>query len=319
MAGLASCRPRTKSTTWSAPCSKPPAGNPRSKQRAFRLATAEHGMTPRGGPHDLPAGLSRLPEMPMPSEPILQIKNLTKIYTGTVPALDNVSFDVPRGQFLAVIGLSGSGKSTLLRCINRLVEPSAGQLILDGRDVTRANDEELRRVRRRIGMVFQHFNLVHRSSVLTNVLAGRLGYVNPAWALINRFPREDVDKGRRQLERVGLADKAHARADTLSGGQQQRVGIARALMQEPAMILADEPVASLDPVLAHGIMQYLERINKEDGVTVLCSLHFLDLVHRYATRAIALNAGQMVFDGLPKEIDDRRFKDIYGKDAERVG
>ncbi len=255
----------------------------------------------------------------MPSEPILQIRKLTKIYSGTVPALDNVSFDVPRGQFLAVIGLSGSGKSTLLRCINRLVEPSAGQVILDGLDVTKANDEELRRVRRRIGMVFQHFNLVHRSSVLTNVLAGRLGYVNPAWALINRFPGEDVAKGLRQLERVGLADKAHNRADALSGGQQQRVGIARALMQEPAMILADEPVASLDPVLAHGIMQYLERINKEDGVTVLCSLHFLDLVHRYAHRVVALNAGQLVFDGLPKDIDDRRFKDIYGKDAERVG
>jgi phosphonate transport system ATP-binding protein len=257
--------------------------------------------------------------MPSPNDSLLKIDNLTKIYTGTVPALDRVSFEVPRGQFVAVIGLSGSGKSTLLRCINRLVDPTSGQVLFAGMDVTAANDEELRRVRRQIGMVFQHFNLVHRSSVLTNVLGGRLGYVNPAWALVNRFPPKDLAMARRQLERVGLADKAANRADALSGGQQQRVGIARALMQEPVMILADEPVASLDPVLAHSIMQYLEQINRQDGVTVLCSLHFLDLVHRYAQRVIALNAGQLVFDGLPKDIDDRRFKDIYGKDAERVG
>jgi phosphonate transport system ATP-binding protein len=168
-------------------------------------------------------------------------------------------------------------------------------------------------------MVFQHFNLVHRSSVLTNVLSGRLGYVNPAWSFLNRFPPEDVANAHKQLARVGLSEKADNRADELSGGQQQRVGIARALMQEPDMILADEPVASLDPVLAHSIMQYLEQINKEDGVTVLCSLHFLDLVHRYADRVVALNQGQLVFDGPPKEIDDQKFKDIYGKEAERVG
>jgi phosphonate transport system ATP-binding protein len=151
------------------------------------------------------------------------------------------------------------------------------------------------------------------------VLAGRLGYVNPAWSLLNRFPSADIAKAHQQLGRVGLADKAGNRADELSGGQQQRVGIARALMQDPDMILADEPVASLDPVLAHSIMQYLEQINQEDGVTVLCSLHFLDLVHRYADRVIALNQGRLVFDGLPSEIDDQRFKDIYGQDAERVG
>jgi len=168
-------------------------------------------------------------------------------------------------------------------------------------------------------MVFQHFNLVHRSSVLTNVLGGRLGYVNPAWSLVNRFPKKDIDKALRQLERVGIADKAHYRADELSGGQQQRVGIARAMMQDPEIILADEPVASLDPVLAHSIMQYLEQINQEDGVTVLCSLHFLDLVHRYADRVVALNEGRLVFDGLPAEIDDLKFKEIYGQDAERVG
>jgi phosphonate transport system ATP-binding protein len=250
---------------------------------------------------------------------MLSVRRLTKVYEGGVVALSEVTFDVPRGQFLAVIGLSGSGKSTLLRCINRLVEPTSGQVLWGDLDITAAPQEDLRRIRRRIGMVFQHFNLVHRSSVLTNVLAGRLGYVNPAWSLVNRFPAADVEKAMRQLERVGIPDKAGQRADELSGGQQQRVGVARALMQDPEIILADEPVASLDPVLAHSLMQHLEKINKEDGVTVLCSLHFLDLVHRYADRAIALNEGRLVFDGLPKEIDDRRFKEIYGKEAERVG
>jgi len=250
---------------------------------------------------------------------VLRVSNLTKIYEGGVLALEDVSFEVPSGQFVAVIGLSGSGKSTLLRCINRLIEPTEGTITWDGVDITTANQEEQRRIRRRIGMVFQHFNLVHRSKVMTNVLAGRLGYVNPALSLINRFPASDVKKAVAQLERVGLAEKANARADELSGGQQQRVGIARALMQDPEMILADEPVASLDPVLAHGIMKYLEDINKTDGITVICSLHFLDLVHRYADRAIALNDGQVVFDGTPTEIDDAKFKEIYGKEAERVG
>jgi phosphonate transport system ATP-binding protein len=250
---------------------------------------------------------------------MLQIQNLTKVYGGAVLALDDVSFEIPKGQFLAVIGLSGSGKSTLLRCINRLIDPTSGKIIWNGLDITAANDEELRMIRRKIGMVFQHFNLVHRSSVLTNVLSGRLGYVNPAWSLLNRFPDKDVEKAMKQLERVGIADKARNRADELSGGQQQRVGIARAMMQDPDIILADEPVASLDPVLAHSIMQYLEQINKELGVTIICSLHFLDLVHRYADRVVALNLGKKMFDGSPKEIDDAKFKDIYGKEAERVG
>lgn len=250
---------------------------------------------------------------------MLKIINLTKIYDRKVQALDRVSFEVPNGQFLAVIGLSGSGKSTLLRCINRLVEPTLGQILWNGIDITKASPDELRRIRRKIGMVFQHFNLVHRSKVISNVLSGRLGYVNPAWSLLNRFPKEDMEKARHQLERVGILDKADNRADELSGGQQQRVGIARALMQDPEIILADEPVASLDPVLAHSIMKHLEMINKEDGVTVLCSLHFLDLVHRYADRVVALNEGRVVFEGSPKEIDDIKFKEIYGREAERVG
>jgi len=250
---------------------------------------------------------------------MLRVENLTKVYDDGTVALKDVSFEVPDGQFLAIIGLSGSGKSTLLRCINRLVEPTSGRVFWNGEDVTAATQEDLRLIRRRIGMVFQHFNLVHRSKVITNVLAGRLGYVNPALAIVNRFPRADVAKAMAQLERVGLSEKARARADELSGGQQQRVGIARAMMQDPQMILADEPVASLDPVLAHSIMQYLELINDEDHVTVLCSLHFLDLVHKYADRAIALNQGELVFDGAPQAIDDARFKDIYGQEAERVG
>jgi phosphonate transport system ATP-binding protein len=250
---------------------------------------------------------------------MLEIKNLTKIYEGGVKALDNVSFSVEQGEFLAVIGLSGSGKSTLLRCINRLIEPTEGQIIWNGEDITAASQEEMLRIRRKMGMIFQHFNLVTRSKVLTNVLAGRLGYVNPVMSLINRFPQSDIKMAFEQLERVGIADQAYKRADELSGGQQQRVGIARAMMQEPELILADEPVASLDPVLAHSIMQYLETINQEEGVMVLCSLHFLDLVHRYADRAIALNEGQLMFDGSPEDIDDEKFKEIYGQEAERVG
>lgn len=250
---------------------------------------------------------------------MLEVKNLTKIYPGDVLALDNVSFTVESGEFLAVIGLSGSGKSTLLRCINRLVEPTDGQVIWNGVDVTQASQDELLHIRRKIGMVFQNFNLVNRSKVITNVLSGRLGYVNPALSLINRFSKNDMEMAREQLERVGIADQAQKRADELSGGQQQRVGIARAMMQEPEIVLADEPVASLDPVLAHSIMQHLEDINQNEGVMVICSLHFLDLVHRYASRAIALNEGRLMFDGPPRAIDDARFKEIYGQEAERVG
>ncbi len=250
---------------------------------------------------------------------MLKIEHLTKVYEGGTQAITDVSFEAREGEFLAIIGLSGSGKSTLLRCINRLIEPTEGTITWNGEDITKASQEDLRRIRRRIGMVFQHFNLIHRSKVITNVLGGRLGYTNPALSLVNKFSADDVDKALRQLDRVGLREKAYQRADALSGGQQQRVGVARALMQDPEMILADEPVASLDPVLAHSIMQYLELINKADGVMVLCSLHFLDLVHRYADRVVALNEGRIVFEGLPEEIDDDKFKEIYGKEAERVG
>ncbi len=249
---------------------------------------------------------------------MLEIQNLHKVYPHGTRALTDVSFSVAEGEFLVVIGLSGSGKSTLLRCINRLIEPTQGKVLWNSVDVTAASGAELRRIRRRIGMVFQQFNLVKRSSVITNVLAGRLGYANPWASLVGFWPQADWRKALKALERVGIADKANARADALSGGQQQRVGIARALMQDPELILADEPVASLDPVLSHSILQYLEQLNKEEKITVICSLHFLDLVHRYATRVIALKDGYKVFEGLPQEIDRARFKEIYGEEAVEV-
>ena len=249
---------------------------------------------------------------------MLKVKNLTKVYPNGTQALKNVSFEVPDGEFLAVIGLSGSGKSTLLRCINRLIEPTSGTIFWNQQDITSAVGSDIRKVRRQIGMVFQQFNLVKRSSVFTNVLTGRLGYVNSLSSLFHLFSAADRKRAMDSLDQVGLADKAFVRADSLSGGQQQRVGIARALMQEPQLILADEPVASLDPVLAHSILKYLEQLNKERGITILCSLHFLDLVHRYATSAIALKDGELVFQGLPNEIDDAQFKAIYGQEAERV-
>ena len=248
---------------------------------------------------------------------MLKITNLTKVYPNGTIALKNVSFDVPEGEFMVVIGLSGSGKSTLLRCINRLIEPTEGKITWGKTDITKAPINELRHIRQHIGMVFQQFNLVKRSSVLTNVLSGRLGYANPWLSLLNIWPEHEKQRAIKALERVGIPEKAHDRADALSGGQQQRVGIARAIVQEPKLILADEPVASLDPVLAHSILQHLEQLNKE-GITVICSLHFLDLVHRYATSVVALKDGEIVFEGKAKEIDRIKFKEIYGEEAQEV-
>jgi phosphonate transport system ATP-binding protein len=248
---------------------------------------------------------------------LLRIEHLTKVYPNGTVALKDVSFEVADGEFLVVIGLSGSGKSTLLRCINRLIDPTEGKVMWDDADITRASTTELRRLRRHIGMVFQQFNLVKRSSVMTNVLSGRLGYANSIMSLMGIWPKADRERAIQALERVGIAEKAYSRADALSGGQQQRVGIARTLMQEPELILADEPVASLDPVLSHSILRYLEQLNKE-GITVICSLHFLDLVHRYATRVIALKEGIKVFEGLPNEINRAKFKEIYGEEAQEV-
>lgn len=258
----------------------------------------------------------------MGASTVLEVRNLFKTYDDGTEALKDVSFSVQEGEFLVVIGLSGSGKSTLLRCINRLVEPSSGTISWRGRDVGSATPSDLRVIRREIGMVFQQFNLVKRSSVMTNVLAGRLGYVSPWSSLLYRFSPEDKARALRAVQRVGLEEQTNKPARELSGGQQQRVGIARALMQEPRMILADEPVASLDPVLAHGILGHLEQLNSQDGITVICSLHYLDLVQRYATRVIGLRDGRLVYEGSREDIramTDRQFKDIYGEEAERVG
>jgi len=253
---------------------------------------------------------------------MLEIRHLTKIYGDGTVALKDVSFEVPDGEFLIVIGLSGSGKSTLLRCINRLIDPTEGAIIWNGVDVARVQGEELRVIRRQIGMIFQHFNLVKRSTVMTNVLAGRLGYAPTQSSMLHQFSEKDRKMAWNALKRLSIEDQAYKRASELSGGQQQRVGIARALMQEPKMILADEPVASLDPVLAHSILQYLERLNREDKMTVLCSLHYLDLVQRYATRVIGLREGEIVYQGSKADIramTDEEFKEIYGEEAERVG
>jgi phosphonate transport system ATP-binding protein len=250
--------------------------------------------------------------------PILSLKDITKVYASGTRALDGITLDIQRGEFVVLIGLSGSGKSTLLRCINRLVEPTSGTVIFDGVDVTKARGAQLRGMRRRIGMIFQQFNLVKRSSVFSNVLAGRLGSRELWRTIAGRPTREEVAAAFENLQRVGIVDKAYARADALSGGQQQRVGIARALMQNPLVMLADEPVASLDPATSHSVMKYLEEINKKDHITVICSLHFLSLARRYGTRVIALKGGKVEFDGLPRDIDERRFKEIYGEDAVEV-
>lgn len=252
---------------------------------------------------------------------MLRVENLTKVYEDGTVALKDVSFTVPDGDFLIVIGLSGSGKSTLLRCINRLIEPTEGHIYWNDIEITALKGDDLRHMRRRIGMIFQHFNLVRRSSVMSNVLAGRLGYVNQWRSLFGLWSREDRQRARKSLERVGISEKANNRASQLSGGQQQRVGIARALMQEPELILADEPVASLDPVLAGSILTYLERLNQEDGMTVVCSLHYLDLVQRYAKNVIGLREGRIVYQGDREDvrkIDDDRFREIYGEEAVRI-
>ena len=249
---------------------------------------------------------------------MLRIQNLNKIYPNGTHALRDLSLEVADGEFLVIIGLSGSGKSTLLRCINRLVEPTSGRIELDGVEVTAAAPAEIRRIRARIGMIFQQFNLVRRASVLTNVLAGALGAPRRGGAPSTASPRARLSGRWRAWSGSASATRRAQRADTLSGGQQQRVGIARALMQEPRLMLADEPVASLDPATSHSVLRYLEQINREEGITVLCNLHFLSLARRYASRVVALKAGQIVFDGEPTAITPDWFRQIYGEDAVEV-
>ena len=249
----------------------------------------------------------------MPATGFLEISNLVKSYDGKTNAVDSLSLSVAQGDFVILLGLSGSGKSTLLRCINRLIEPSSGNIRFQDADVLTLGATELRHYRRKIGMVFQQFNLVKNLSVLTNVLTGRLGYHQ----VLSPFSSHDHDLALQCLKRVGLADMAQKQVKHLSGGQQQRVAIARALMQEPLLILADEPVASLDPATADSIMQYLGEINRE-GISVICSLHFLSLARRYGNRVLALKEGKKVFEGAPNQIDNTRFKEIYGQEAEEI-
>ncbi|MDD2331959.1 MAG: phosphonate ABC transporter ATP-binding protein [Candidatus Cloacimonetes bacterium] len=245
---------------------------------------------------------------------MIQIDALRKSYDGVNWAIDDISLRVKEGDFVILLGLSGSGKSTLLRCINRLVEPSSGSINFTGKNVTTASKAELRIIRREIGMIFQQFNLVKNLSVLTNVLCGRLGYHNP----LSPFSKDDIELAYNNLERVGLEKHAKRQVKQLSGGQQQRVAIARALMQKPKLILADEPVASLDPATADSIMHYLGEINNRDGITIICSLHFLSLARKYGNRVYALKDGKGVYEGLPTDIDHKRFKEIYGQDAQEI-
>ncbi len=220
---------------------------------------------------------------------------------------------MPRGQFLCVIGPSGSGKSTLLRAINRLLEPSGGRVLLDGEELTRLRGAELRKARRRMAMIFQQFNLVRRSTVLKNVLNGRLGYQEGWRALLPVFSRADRELAWRSLDRLEIAEKGGVRADRLSGGQQQRVAIARALAQQPEIMLADEPIASLDPETAVVVLDYLRDINRRDGITLLCSIHHFELAKRYADRIVAMRKGKIVYDGPPGELDEAAYRTIYGR------
>ena len=257
---------------------------------------------------------------------ILEIEDLHQSYDNNVPVLCGINLSVHRGEFVGIIGLSGSGKSTLLRCINRLVEPSSGQIrlpmgLITGNgagalvDVVKLKQTELRRLRRKIGMVFQQFNIIKRVSVIENVLSGGLGYQSPLRSTLRSFTRNEKRKALTNLKRVGLLDHAYRRADELSGGEQQRVAIARTLMQEPALILADEPVSSLDPKLSAVVLDILKRVCHEDGITALVSLHTLELTREYAARVVGLKNGQICFDGTPGELTGPVVEAIYHADV----
>ncbi|MEQ1875137.1 MAG: phosphonate ABC transporter ATP-binding protein [Bdellovibrionia bacterium] len=252
------------------------------------------------------------------AQPLLSVKNLVKTYPNGVRALKGVSFDVQKGEFLVVIGLSGSGKSTLLRCFNQLNQATEGQVLLHEQDITRVRGSEVRELRKKVAMIFQQFNLIPRHTVMSNVLMGSLSRTSTFKSLVGMFAAEDIEKARGFLKLVGIEEKAYMRASQLSGGQQQRVAIARALTQGPEILLADEPVASLDPATCHSVMDYLEKVNKELGITIVCNLHFLSLVRRYATRVIALKEGNLVFNGSPRDITEEWFRKIYGEDAREV-
>jgi phosphonate transport system ATP-binding protein len=245
---------------------------------------------------------------------MIEFKNVSKVYPNGTVGLNNINLTIEPGEFVVIVGLSGAGKSTLLRSINRLHEITDGEIVIHGQSITKANGKKLLKIRRDIGMIFQNFNLVKRASVLKNVLSGRVGYHSTLRTVLGMFPKEDIDLSLRALERVNILEKAYSRADELSGGQQQRVSIARALAQEAKIILADEPVASLDPLTTVQVMDDLQRINRELGITTIVNLHFIDLARQYATRIIGLRAGEVVFDGPVRDATDDKFSEIYGRE-----
>ena len=246
------------------------------------------------------------------NQPMIQLKNVSKIYDNGTVGLKDINLNIDKGEFIVVVGLSGAGKSTLLRSINRLQDVSEGDIIIDGKSITTsAKGKDLREIRRDIGMIFQSFNLVKRSSVLRNVLTGRVGYY-PTWkTTFNLFTKEDKQKAYEALQRVDLADKVYTRADQLSGGQQQRVAIARVLTQNPKIILADEPTASLDPQTSRRVMHDLKMLNEEYGMTVVANLHSVELAKEFGDRVIGVRAGQIVYDGKMSETSQAVFDDIY--------
>ena len=240
------------------------------------------------------------------------VRGLRKEYRRGVPVLRDVSIIFPDRGITAVIGPSGTGKSTLIRCINRLVEPTAGHILFYGVDVASLNRQELRAMRRRIGMVFQEYNLVERLTVMENVLSGRLGYVSPLKAWLRRYPQEDIDAAWELLDTVGLTQFANQRADALSGGQRQRVGIARAVMQRPQLLLADEPTSSLDPKTSVEIMELLVALTVSRGIPVILNIHNVPLARRFATHVVGMAGGKVVYDGPPEGLSDEHLKQIYG-------
>ncbi len=244
---------------------------------------------------------------------MIRFDNVSVTYRGGVKALRGLDLTVEEGEFVVIVGLSGAGKSTLLRALNGLVPATEGSITVNETEVVGASAAKLREIRSKIGMIFQTFNLVHRTTVLNNVLMGRLSAV-PAWrSTFGLWPEKDREKAMQSLERVGIVEKAYVRASDLSGGQQQRVGIARALAQDPLIMLADEPVAALDPITSRQVMTDLQRINEDLGITTLVNLHFLDLAREYGKRLIGLREGELVFDGDIADVTDETFQQIYGR------
>ena len=243
---------------------------------------------------------------------MLSIRNLSKSYVPGKPVLRNITVDIASRGVTAIIGPSGTGKSTLIRCINRLVEPTEGEIVFEGRDIAHLHGQDLRDVRRKLGMVFQEYNLVERLTVMENLLTGRLGYTS-AWNSFRRkFEQADIDHAFELLDHVGLAAFANTRADALSGGQRQRVGIARALMQKPALLLADEPTSSLDPKTSVEIMQLMCGLAEENEIPVMINMHDVELAKRFASRILGMSGGTIVYDGPPDLLADDKLKMIYG-------